>query len=43
MNLRIMLLISNFILQKEPEFRPAMSDIVQDLTRIVGATGEGSE
>jgi serine/threonine protein kinase len=30
-------------IQTEPEFRPAMSAIVQDLTRIVGATGEGSE
>jgi hypothetical protein len=32
-----------FIMQKEPEFRPAMSQIVQDLARIVGASGEVPE
>lgn len=30
-------------IQREPEFRPPMSEIVQDLTRLVNATGEESE
>ncbi|AQK81714.1 Protein STRUBBELIG-RECEPTOR FAMILY 1 [Zea mays] len=30
-------------IQRQPEFRPPMSDIVQDLTRLVNATGEESE
>uniref|UniRef100_A0A0A9F7F3 Protein kinase domain-containing protein n=1 Tax=Arundo donax TaxID=35708 RepID=A0A0A9F7F3_ARUDO len=30
-------------IRPEPEFRPPMSEIVQDLARIVDATGEGSE
>ncbi|KAG8075043.1 hypothetical protein GUJ93_ZPchr0006g42165 [Zizania palustris] len=30
-------------IQREPEFRPPMSAIVQDLARIVNATGEESE
>jgi hypothetical protein len=32
-----------FIMQQEPEFRPPMSAIVQDLARIVNATGGKSE
>ncbi|CAN6216058.1 unnamed protein product [Urochloa humidicola] len=30
-------------IQRQPEFRPPMSEIVQDLTRLVNATGEESE
>ncbi|GJM97780.1 hypothetical protein PR202_ga14733 [Eleusine coracana subsp. coracana] len=30
-------------IQQEPEFRPPMSEIVQDLGRLVNATGEESE
>ncbi|KAK3156143.1 hypothetical protein QOZ80_2AG0103400 [Eleusine coracana subsp. coracana] len=30
-------------IQLESEFRPSMTEVVQDLARIVGATGEGSE
>jgi serine/threonine protein kinase len=30
-------------IQRQPEFRPPMSEIVQDLARLVNATGEESE
>jgi hypothetical protein len=40
----VLLLMSGlFIMQQVPEFRPPMSEIVQDLARIVNATGEESE
>jgi hypothetical protein len=30
-------------MQREPEFRPPMSEIVQDIASIVNASGEESE
>ncbi|KAL5199892.1 hypothetical protein ABZP36_021095 [Zizania latifolia] len=36
-------LMTSSVAQREPEFRPPMSEIVQDLTRIVNATGEELE
>ena len=42
-NIAAMCLTRKFLMQPEPEFRPPMSEIVQDLANILSATGEESE